>query len=213
MSDSSHDRHVGRFDRWAETYDESVLQRLLFGPLQRSVVELAADAVAAPRSILDVGCGTGRLLRCLAERFPGADLTGVDASGEMIATARAALGEVGRATFVQGYAEHLPFGDASFDLVTTTMSFHHWADQPAALLEISRVLVPGGAFLLADALPTGWWRWVFAHDGHGTFCAPAQLGEMLAEAGMRVEGAHRVRGFGGTIQTFVSRMPVAREGG
>lgn len=206
MSDELHDRHVGRFGRWADTYDASPLQRFVFAPIQEAVIERSAHAATAPATILDVGCGTGQLLRRLARRFPEATLTGVDASGEMIAAACAALPDGLPVTFLETPAERLPFKDATFDLVTTTMSFHHWADQPTALREIARVLSPRGAFLLADALPTGWLRWVFTRNGHGTFNAPARLRKMFGDAGFKVEGFERVPGFGGTIQIAVGRL-------
>lgn len=51
---------------------------------------------------------------------------------------------------IRGTAEALPFPDQSLDMVTTTLSFHHWSDQPEALDEVRRVLRPGGLFALAD---------------------------------------------------------------
>ncbi len=55
-------RDVGRFGRWADSYNESRLQRLVFAPLQEFTLHEAAAAQPAPRAILDVGCGTGLLL-------------------------------------------------------------------------------------------------------------------------------------------------------
>lgn len=53
-------------------------------------------------------------------------------------------------TFRQAYAEELPFPDQSADLVLSSISFHHWADQKKGMQEIARVLRPGGYFCLAD---------------------------------------------------------------
>jgi ubiquinone/menaquinone biosynthesis C-methylase UbiE len=58
----------------------------------------------------------------------------------------------------QAAAEQLPFGNASFDLVVSTVSFAHWADQPAGLAEIARVLRPSGRLVLVDLFAIGWLR-------------------------------------------------------
>ena len=85
------DRDVDRFGRWAPGYDRSLLQRVLFGPVQKATVAAAAGHCARPRAILDVGCGTGRLLRRLAVLFPTAELVGADAASGMIEQAQAAV--------------------------------------------------------------------------------------------------------------------------
>lgn len=208
MGEGVDDKNVGRFGRWAESYDRSPLQRFVFAPIQAAVVERAAIAVSAPRRVLDVGCGTGQLLRRLSVRFPEADLTGVDPSEGMVRAAAVALPPSAPVTFVEGYAERLPLPDQHFELVATTMSFHHWADQPAALREVRRVLAPGAAFLLADALATGWMRWAFSiGEAHHAFNTPARLAEMFEDAGLVVEGSDAVPRFGGTIRITVGRRP------
>ena len=112
--------------------------------------ELAVSVDAAPRRVLDVGCGTGYLLRLLAARYPqAADLAGIDAAPSMIeASDRAA--DDRRLRFTVGTAERLPYPDDAFDLVVSTTSFDHWADQLAGLRECARVLAPGGHLVLAD---------------------------------------------------------------
>jgi ubiquinone/menaquinone biosynthesis C-methylase UbiE len=204
MDDPAIDRNVDRFGRWADTYDRSLLQRVLFGPLQEMVLEQAALDVPTPSSLLDMGCGTGQLLHRASRHFPEATLTGVDASKDMVRVAQAAVPLGAPVSFVEAFAERLPFDDGAFDLVTTTMSFHHWADQPAALREVRRVMAPGAAFLLADALAAGLLRGVFGHEG-GRFNTPERLSEMLRGAGLTVERSKRALRSGGTIQVVVSR--------
>jgi ubiquinone/menaquinone biosynthesis C-methylase UbiE len=206
LVDSS-DKHVGRFGRWAEHYDRSVLQRLIFGPLQERVLEQIAAAVPEPGAVLDVGCGTGQLMRRVAGRFPLATLTGVDPSADMVRVAQASVPDGAPVRFLEAFAEHLPFEGRAFDAVVTTMSFHHWANQPDALLEVRRVLSPGGVFVLADALPVGMLRWVFTRKGHGSFNSPAVLGQMLRDAGFEFVRFVPVARFAGTIQLVVSRVP------
>ena len=108
-----------------------------------------------PRRVLDLGCGTGRLLEDLRRRLPEAELVGVDPSEGMLAVARRRLaGEPGVRLEV-ATAARLPLPDASVDVVTTTMSFHHWEAQDASLREVARVLAPGGRLLIADVLGIG----------------------------------------------------------
>jgi ubiquinone/menaquinone biosynthesis C-methylase UbiE len=67
----------------------------------------------------------------------------------MIGAARGAATDE-RLRFAAGTAERLPWPAASFDLVVSTTSFDHWADQRAGLAECARVLAPGGFLVLAD---------------------------------------------------------------
>jgi ubiquinone/menaquinone biosynthesis C-methylase UbiE len=199
------DRDVGRFGRWADSYNESRLQSLVFAPLQEATLREAASATSEPRAILDVGCGTGLLLAQAAERFPEAKLTGVDATEEMIRVARSSAPPEAPVEFLQAAAESLPVEPGSFDLVLTTMSFHHWADQPAALREVHRVLAPNGLFALTDAFPVGWLRFVFARSRHGRFNRPPELITMLREGGLPMERHAPVPRFGGTVQVVLAR--------
>jgi SAM-dependent methyltransferase len=136
----------------AVAYD--MLSRLLLGPLFAGI---AADvAAAAPDSarVLEVGCGPGRLALRLARQH-GLEVTGLDLDPAMIARARANADRLGdadqrRPSFVVGDVAALAFPDASFDLVVSTLSMHHWADPSAGLAEIGRVLRPGGRALIWD---------------------------------------------------------------
>ena len=99
---------------------------------------LATEAGIARGRVLDVGCGTGRFVAALAER--GVDACGVDVSPEMLAVARRKLPQ---RTLVEGRAERLPFGDATFDRIVFALVVH-LVDRPAAFAEAFRVLAPGG---------------------------------------------------------------------
>jgi ubiquinone/menaquinone biosynthesis C-methylase UbiE len=98
--------------------------------------------------VLDVGCGTGVLLKRLLDRYPGAHLTGVDLSPAMVELARRRL--PGRVTLEVGDVEALPFASSSFDLVMSTSSFHFWPAPKQALAELRRVLRPGGRLVITD---------------------------------------------------------------
>ena len=143
------DRDVAAFGERAQHYDEGRLGQLHHQIADRTA-DLALACVPAPTRILDVGCGTGYLLGRLAVRAPQAEvLAGIDAAPAMIQAARDAAADV-RLRFVVGVAEQLPWPAASFDLVVSTTSFDHWADQRAGLAQCARVLAPGGCLVLAD---------------------------------------------------------------
>ncbi len=140
---------VARFHRWGPTYEKSLLQRLMFDRVHRVALdELGAAPLAV---VVDIGCGTGRLLRAIRQRQPNARLIGVDPAAGMIDEARrlAPQGE-----FHVAPAEQLPLPDAFADVAITSVSFHHWRDQPAGVREAARILKPGGRFILADILPS-----------------------------------------------------------
>jgi ubiquinone/menaquinone biosynthesis C-methylase UbiE len=144
-----HDRDVQAFDDRASGYEDG-WRGQLHHEISDRVVELALACAPAPRRILDVGCGTGYVLGRLAGRLPDAvDLAGIDAAPQMIRVARDGARNP-RLRFSDGAAEHLPEPDAAFDLVVTTTSFDHWADQRAGLAECARVLAPGGHLVLTD---------------------------------------------------------------
>lgn len=142
------------FDRWAPNYDwlfpsvfyQAIHQRLL------DYVNLPEQA-----DVLDLGCGTGRLLDRLASEFPSLRGTGVDFSEEMIRQARLSKRDRHRPRliFVQGNAEALPFADEQFNAVFNTISFLHYRNPEQVFSEVSRVLQPGGQFYLVDSAP----RW------------------------------------------------------
>lgn len=185
----SHD--VERFSKWAPTYDRHYLQRLVFEPLQQAVLELAEREVPKPRRILDIGCGTGRLLKSAAERFPEAKLDGVDAAEGMIQQANATNNSE-RITFVQATAEKLPFPADQFDLVFTTMTFHHWADQRQGVAEIARVLSDGGRWILADVVVGGFFAFM-RRLFRLKFPQRAELEAQLSGHRLRVVDERRVR--------------------
>ena len=97
---------------------------------------------------LDLGCGEGRIGRELAAR--GHRVTGVDSSATLVRLAREAGGFE---QVAQSDAAKLPFGDGSFDLAIAFMSLQDVDDMRAAVSEVARVLVPGGAFAVALTHP------------------------------------------------------------
>src|SRR6266850_3402611 len=135
-----------------------------------------------PPHILDVGCGTGanlELLACYGEA------EGVDVSPEALAFCR----ERGLANVRQGEAEHLPYDDCSFDLVTGLDVVEHLDDDVAGLKEMWRVLRPGGRALLF--VPAFMFLWGVQDDvsNHRRRYTLEGLKSVVREAGFEVEHA------------------------
>ena len=129
----------------------------LLGSAFRSIAADVAAVAADGAQLLEVGCGPGHLSIRLA-RAGGCDVTGLDLDPVMIERARRnavrqAEGGERVPSFVIGDVASLPFPDASFDLVVSTFSMHHWDDSTAGLVEIGRVLRPGGRALVWDLGP------------------------------------------------------------
>jgi ubiquinone/menaquinone biosynthesis C-methylase UbiE len=141
---SEPDSPASRFDRRASSYQDSPLQQFLFVPVQQTALRLARQLQPQARRVLDVGCGTGQLLRRARPCHPTAQLVGVDLAGQMVATARAITPTKLDVRYVHGRTECLPFTDDVFDLVFTTLSLRHWTDLLAGIAEIGRVLTPDG---------------------------------------------------------------------
>ncbi len=98
--------------------------------------------------VLDVGCGTGELLRRLRAKYPDAVLAGLDPVAEMLAVARDKLS--GKEDLRTGYADALPWSAGGFDVVVSCNMFHYISHPVEALREMGRVLRSGGSLVLTD---------------------------------------------------------------
>ncbi|MCX6179893.1 MAG: bifunctional demethylmenaquinone methyltransferase/2-methoxy-6-polyprenyl-1,4-benzoquinol methylase UbiE [Chlorobiales bacterium] len=101
----------------------------------------------APR-ILDVATGTGDLADAMT-KIPGAKVTALDLSPEMLAIAKKKYPHI---TFIEGYAEKLPFKDASFDVVSAGFGVRNFEDLGKGMREFYRVLKPGGHALIIEPM-------------------------------------------------------------
>ena len=143
------DRDIAAFEARAAGYEHGWLGRLHHDIADRTA-DLAMATQPHPQRLLDVGCGTGYLLRALARRCPDAEqLAGIDPAPSMIEIATTSADD-DRLSFSVGVAERLPYPDRAFDLVVSSTSFDHWSDQQAGLRECARVVQPGGRLVLVD---------------------------------------------------------------
>ncbi len=113
---------------------------------------LDATGVTSQDTVLDVACGPG-LVACIFAAV-ARHVTGIDITPAMIEQAKKLQKKKGLAnmTWQVGDVLPLPFADASFSLVITRYSFHHFLDPDAVLREMVRVCTPGGAVMVVDVV-------------------------------------------------------------
>ncbi len=149
----------------------------------------AAGALAPPADVLEIGTGTGGMLRALLDR--GLHARGVEINPRLIAESRRWFGDL-PVTTVTGVT--LPFPDGAFDLVLSFDVFEHIRDSDAHLDEVSRVLRAGGRYLVQT--PSKWPNTVFEtirwksatrwRDDHCSLHTPGQLRRRLEAHGFVV---------------------------
>jgi demethylmenaquinone methyltransferase/2-methoxy-6-polyprenyl-1,4-benzoquinol methylase len=189
------------FDRIAPVYD--VMNRVMTAGLDgRWRRETAAAVVSPGDRVLDVCCGTGDL--ALASLRAGGVVTGLDFSQRMLERARR---KSGRIDWIQGDALELPFEDDSFDAATVGFGVRNLEDLDRGLVEMARVLRPGGRAgvleitrpqgllepfynvwfgkvvpVLGKLLPGGW-AYTYLPASVKRFPGPDDLARFLREAG------------------------------
>ncbi|MBD0318980.1 MAG: class I SAM-dependent methyltransferase, partial [Gemmatimonadetes bacterium] len=128
------------WDKWAGHYiSEYPRGHFILETLARYAPEFRAEGAR----VLDVGCGDAGVLIAFAEA--GAEVSGIEPYERSVERGRVRAEEHGvRADIRAGFAEALPFPDASFDLVILDNVLEHVTDRPKTLDEIHRVLAPGG---------------------------------------------------------------------
>jgi SAM-dependent methyltransferase len=169
----------------------------LFGNLYSRVAEDIARELTTRRrhrsaTIVDLGCGPGDLVVEIASRLKDAKIVGLDLSPSMLLWAGRHATADGRVRFVVGDAADLPFGDASVDVVVSTLSMHHWEDPSDAFAEIARVLRPDGIALLYDLSLLAY--------------TPSEMAEIAQSAGLEPGDIVRERARGGLVASFFVRF-------
>jgi ubiquinone/menaquinone biosynthesis C-methylase UbiE len=156
-----------QFEKWALSYDRSRLNELVFFPgIRTCQMEIARWQTARgpkPYRLLDVGCGTGSLVSLAGGDQQAELLVGLDYASAMVEQSSRKFSQAentDRLRAVRADAEHLPFADASFDVVTCCHSFHHYPHQAEVIRGFRRVLRPGGLLVLVDGFRDNVIGWV-----------------------------------------------------
>jgi SAM-dependent methyltransferase len=165
-------------------------------------------------SILDVGCGGGRTIRKLAAAAAGVRVSGVDYSIGSVETSRATNAkdvEAGRVEVRQASVSQLPYGDATFDLVTAVETHYYWPDLGKDIREVVRVMKPGGRFaVLAECYKAGkhdWAQGLAMLPLRGKVLSADEHREWFATAGLADVRVFEERGHGWICVT--GRKPAA----
>ncbi len=173
---------------------------------------LAWQNLDLPRSamVLDLCCAHGIVTESLTQAFD--HVTGLDASPKAIQLAQE---RVPQATYVQAFAEAMPFDDPCFDLVHTSMALHEMEPQQLAAIiaEVWRVLKPGGWFALIDfhrpQVPLMWpglalFFWLFETETAWQFLQ-TDLSELLQRRGFEI--VRQAYHLGQSLQVLQARKP------
>ena len=158
-----------RFGLWflrTRTWEVHVLEVAI-----RDLLRLIPEKRDSYPVVVDVGCGIGRSLPKLREAFAPQRLIAVDIEAESLAEAGAHAQAKGTPVeLLHASSAALPLPDASADLLFCHQTFHHIAEQEAAIAEFYRVLKPGGVLLFAESTKRYIHSWIirllFAHPMH-----------------------------------------------
>jgi ubiquinone/menaquinone biosynthesis C-methylase UbiE len=132
------------FDKQAEDYDnghDGKFVKVMYNQIIKRISSLN------PKSLLDLGCGTGNILLKLCQN-ENIKLYGLDISSKMIDIAKNNLND--KVELKVGDSEFIPWQDNSFELVVCNASFHHYPHPEKVLKEIKRVLKPNGNLIIGD---------------------------------------------------------------
>lgn len=175
------------FDRWAPFYDAMVPS-----VFYQAVHVRLLDYVELPNQpqVLEVGCGTGKLLNRLAQHWPTLSGIGLDFAPEMVAQAQKQSRYGDRLQFIQADVTEPLLAAETFDAVFCCISFLHYPKPAAALRAIAAVLKPTGHFYLADFAPPLWSSEVLSPGitpSGVTFYSAAARATLGAKAGLKCD--------------------------
>lgn len=186
----------------AHVWENTATYEAYMGRWSRPVAEAALAWLGLPPGLtwLDVGCGTGALTEVILEAADPREILGADPSGEFIATAAAQIADP-RVRFAIGDARALPVPDDAYDVVVAGLVLHFVPDPQAAVVEMTRAAVTGGAVAAYVWDPTGegqftrpLWQAATMLDPaattqdpirHLSVCQPEPLAALFAGAGLR----------------------------
>jgi len=138
---------IEEFSKWADNYDNP-LTSITFRQTNTKIVQILNPVKNS--SFLDVGCGSGILIKNLLALNSNIKLYGLDITPKMVEVAKRKFINDPDVEITLGSAIKMPYKDNSFDYVTCASSFHHHPDPLQSAKEMVRVLKPGGKLLILD---------------------------------------------------------------
>ena len=167
--------------RWLLPLYDPFLWLLGADKAKRPLIEQAA--IKSGFRVLDIGCGTGSMAVAIKRMHPDAEIVGIDPDPSALSVSRRKARRAGLSIeFDRGFADHMPYADASFDRVFSSFMFHHLAadEKSATLTEIRRVLKPNGSLHLLD--------FTRAHSVHSKTAEHGNLIHRHGAVAERIEG-------------------------
>lgn len=169
----------------------------MFKRTYKYVIRFIEQYLKTTDDFLDVACGTGEILAQVASRYPKAKLTGADFTSAMVDRAITKNKQFNNVHILNANVQRLPFIDHQYDFALCADAFHHFAKPKQALTEISRVIKPGGYFLLVDPAVNGRFvrciadtffkRW----ENANYYFSQSELITLLIEEGFRIVEAKK----------------------
>jgi len=167
--------------RWLLPLYDPLLWLLGADAAKRLLIEQAE--IKSGFCVLDIGCGTGSMAVLIKKLHPDAEVAGIDPDPAAVSICKRKASRAGLSIeFDRGFADHMPYADASFDRVFSSLMFHHLAadEKSATLREIRRVLKAGGSLHLLD--------FVREHGSHSGMAGNGQLVHRRGAMADRIEG-------------------------
>ena len=206
-------------DRLLPLYD--LLHRLLgIASVHRPLVDQAE--IRPGHRVLEIGCGTGNLALLAKRLHPDAEVVGLDPDPKALTRARRKAARKALPVRLDiGFAQELPYPDASFDRVLSALMFHHLGpdEKEKALREVRRVLKPGGSLHLLDfggakASSDGLMARLGHRHGRLRDNFEDRIPTLMREAGLAdpTEVAHRVKKVLGRVTYYRATAPRVASG-
>ncbi len=140
------------WDFWADKYERLWVQKYSLSPTRREIIHEMRRVIKPDRAyrILDMGCGTGQLIREMKKAFKGFQISymGVDVSPKMLERAKEQNKD---AVYVNASAQDFSAPDGHFDIIVCSHSFPYYSDQEAVFNKFGSLLKEGGHLFLAQA--------------------------------------------------------------
>jgi ubiquinone/menaquinone biosynthesis C-methylase UbiE len=179
----------------AKIYSTIVAGSPVMQDFYREVTREIASKVSSGK-ILDIGTGPGYVPVEVARASKKVEVKAIDISSAMVVIARRKAEDAGlsqRVQFECGSAEHIPYGDGYFDLVVSTLSFHHWANRIECLKEIHRVLkIDGEAWIYEIRKDTTWEAKKQLKDRYGRFLSFVVLYLVRLHSAMKLQEFEKI---------------------